>query len=79
MNYLIIISSLNQYSRSRILAQEARQLFAELEIQTDRIDLQLYDLPLCDGGPSFKHPKVLELKGKISRANALLIAAPVYN
>ena len=79
MNYLIISSSLNKQSRSRVLARYARSIFFESNKKVAFIDLQDYDLPFCDGGPSFDHPQVRELQRQIRNAEAILVAAPVYN
>ncbi len=79
MSYLIISSSLNKHSRSRVLARHAQTIFASFNRQADFIDLQDYDLPFCDGQDTLNHPQVLHLKSLIGRAKTLLLAAPVYN
>ena len=79
MNYLIISSSLNKQSRSRVLARYAKNIFSKSGKIVEFIDLQDYDLPFYDGGPSFDHTQVKELQRQIGQADAILVAAPVYN
>ena len=49
MKFLVISSSLNPESRSRILAQEALDAFREIGAEVDWLDLQEVDQPFCDG------------------------------
>lgn len=79
MAFLIISSSLNPRSRSRVLAKTALDLLKKEHQAADLIDLREINLPFCDGGPSFSESNVLFVKEKIQRASAILIAAPVYN
>jgi FMN reductase len=76
--YLVISSSLNPSSRSKILAREAYRLLAQTQ-ETEWVDLSEYELPLCDGGASYGHPHVKELAGKIRKATCIILAVPIYN
>ncbi|NOX88786.1 MAG: NAD(P)H-dependent oxidoreductase, partial [Calditrichaeota bacterium] len=79
MAYLIISASLNKKSRSRVLAEYAADVFVSRGIEAELVDLRDYPLPLCDGGESFNHPLTKQLQEKISRAEGILVGAPVYN
>ncbi len=79
MAYLIISASLHKRSRSRVLAEFALEVFKEKNSEAELIDLRDYPLPFCDGGESFGHPQVAELKTKILNSEGILVAAPVYN
>ena len=43
------------------------------------VDLREWELPLCDGGSSFRHRSVDALSDAITRVSAILVSAPVYN
>ncbi len=72
---LIISSSLNPGSRSRIMAKAA---LSGLD-GADWVDLAEHELPLCDGGAAYGHENVALLAQKISSAKGILVATPVYN
>ena len=76
---LLISSSLNSDSNSRILAHEARRVLEQEGHTASVIDLRDYPLPLCDGGPAYGHPNVALLSEQIRGADAVLIATPIYN
>lgn len=79
MAYLIISSSLNPASRSRILAQRAQVLMNELRAEVEYIDLRTLNLPACDGDGCYSDPNVQEMGKKIARADGILLATPIYN
>jgi NAD(P)H-dependent FMN reductase len=71
---LIISCSLNERSRSRVLAKAA------LENSTaEFLDLRDYPLPLCDGSKAYEHKNVVKLNAIFSKYKKFLIATPVYN
>lgn len=76
---LIVSSSLRPESNSRILAQEAQRLLEKDGAGVTFLDLRDHPLPLCDGGPSYDHPSVALIGGLLAKADAILIATPVYN
>jgi len=78
--FLVISTSLNPNSRSRILAEFAQELLAKRADGKSRlIDLAQMHLPPCDAGECYHNPHVVELAGEISSAQGILIATPVYN
>ena len=79
MAYLVISSSLNPASRSRILARRAEELLREAGADLDYIDLRTLALPSCDGDGCYSDPGVQALGKKIARAEGILLATPIYN
>lgn len=75
---LVISTSLNKGSRSKLLARAAYEILSTKE-PTGWIDLQDYPLPLCDGASAYGDPNVIELAGRIKRAKCILVATPIYN
>jgi len=74
MKHLIISTSLNPHSKSRILAKATSKY-----LDAEFIDLQDYDLPICDGGDCYANEQVQELRAKIEQAKGVIIATPIYN
>jgi len=79
MPYLVISSSLNPVSRSRILARRAHALLREQNADAEYIDLRTLSLPACDGDACYAHPAVRALAVKISQADGVILATPIYN
>jgi FMN reductase len=75
MSYLIISSSLNPKSKSKILATELLQSI----VKANFIDLKDYPLPLCDGGASYDHPNVKLLATEIKNSQVIILTTPIYN
>jgi FMN reductase len=77
-DFLVVSCSLNPDSNSRIMA---RSVLLELSARgtVEWLDLQDYQLPLCDGGAAYSHPQVAEVTEKIREARCVLVAVPVYN
>ena len=77
---LIISSSLNSNSKSRIGAKYYQELVADSDIPSEFLDLQDYaDLPLCNAGSAYADPRLDEINQKIAAAKTIIIAAPIYN
>jgi NAD(P)H-dependent FMN reductase len=75
---LVISSSLNPDSKSRIMAKEAFSTVRK-HGAAEFLDLAQYSLPMCDGDAVYSHPHVLKITAMIENANAILLAVPVYN
>ncbi len=75
---LVIGTSLNPESRSRVLAKAA---FTELAKKTSVqfLDLADYQLPICDGDSAYAAPGVSEITAIIKDSKAILLAVPIYN
>jgi len=76
---LILSSSLNSDSNSRLLAQEAQRVLAAEGRAVALLDLRDFPLSLCDGGPAYGHPNVARIGAQLRAADAILIATPIYN
>jgi len=79
MSYLVIAASLNPQSRSRILAQAARDAFQKQGEQAVLLDLAKRPLPLCDGDTAYADPDVQEVSRTVRSAEGILLATPIYN
>lgn len=76
---LIVSSSLKIESNSRILAREAHRVLEQERQPVELLDLRAHPLPLCDGGPSHGHPNVALVRELFAKADAILVATPIYN
>ena len=74
--HLVISCSLNESSKSRMMAEYAYNLYCK---DAKIIDFQKIAFPICDGDKCYDHPIVEELKGDIKNASSILIASPIYN
>ena len=79
MTNLVISSSLNPKSRSRLLALIALKILKDINEPADWLDLADYSIPFCDGDSSHKNPEVKKLKDKIKNSKAIIFAVPIYN
>ncbi|MSU64710.1 MAG: NAD(P)H-dependent oxidoreductase [Opitutus sp.] len=79
MSLLIISSSLNSDSNSRLLAREAERVLRADGHDVTLLDLRDLPLPLCDGEKTYEHPNVLKADQLISHASGIIIATPIYN
>jgi NAD(P)H-dependent FMN reductase len=79
INILVITTSLNPKSKSRVVAQKALLHLQSKQVDIDWIDLQDHKLPFCDGQSSSKTPVVKTLISQIEKADGILLTAPVYN
>ena len=77
--YLVVSASLSPESRSRALAAACSARLKELGERTATLDLRETTLPLCDGSEAYGHPNAVKAVELVSEAQAILLAAPVYN
>ncbi len=75
----VISCSLNKTSWSRILANRVTEALCDLGSEVEFIDLQDFQLPLCDGGPAYENANVIKLTERIAAMKSVLLAVPVYN
>ncbi|HVU36390.1 MAG TPA: NAD(P)H-dependent oxidoreductase [Opitutaceae bacterium] len=76
---LILSSSLNPDSNSRILAAEARRVLQAEGHETVWVDLRDFPLPFCDSATAYSHPNVARLNELLRNAEAVIVATPIYN
>ncbi|MBN4060890.1 NAD(P)H-dependent oxidoreductase [bacterium AH-315-I18] len=78
MSILVISTSLNPSSKSRLMARQALADLQAQGIETNWLDLQDNPLPLCDGGAAYGDPSLAAIKQQIINATGVIFAAPVY-
>lgn len=79
LSILIISCSLDPQSKSRQLAVEGARRAADRDAVVELIDLRQVQLPAFDNAQAHDHASVTVLKQAILRADAVIIASPVYN
>jgi FMN reductase len=79
MKIVILSGSLNPDSRSRVLGRYAQEILAAQGADVDFIDLQELDLPLAGAAASWDGEAAADLEARLTAAQGILIAAPVYN
>jgi len=79
MAYLVISSSLNPKSLSRLLALTAFNTFKKKGSSAEWLDLADHSIPFCDGDSTHKNSEVKKLREKIQNAKGILFAVPIYN
>jgi NAD(P)H-dependent FMN reductase len=78
MELLIISTSLNPESRSRLMARAAHAHAVEKGMEVGYLDLQEHPLPLCDGGSAFGAPALGPVQSKLEATRSILLCGPVY-
>lgn len=78
MKVLVVSCSLNPDSSSFILAQHACDELRAAGAEVEFVDLREHTMPLCDG-QTCTNRSVEELTGRVEAADAILLAAPIYN
>ena len=79
MTNIVISSSLNPKSRSRLLALIAFNELKNMGVSVEWLDLADHPIPLCDGDEAYNNSNVKELRDKIQNAKGVLFAVPIYN
>ena len=77
-DYLVVSTSLNPESNSRVLGQKAHALLDQAE-GAEWLDLRDFTLPFCDGGEAYSDAEVARVTKKIAEAKCILVATPIYN
>jgi FMN reductase len=77
-DFLIISTSLNPQSRSRILAKTACEKL-QGKGNVSYLDLAEHNLPMCDGSSVYEVESVKKVAALVENAEAIILATPVYN
>jgi len=77
--YLVISTSGNAESNSRIMGRVAFDRLQKQKADCDWIDISGLELPLCDADKCYLNPAAQKLKKTIEAADGMIVAAPVYN
>ena len=79
IKYIIISTSLNPKSRTRVLAKTFFESISSTQKNVELIDLVNYNLPICDGDSAYSNENVGNLMAKIKEANSIILCSPIYN
>jgi FMN reductase len=77
--HLVISTSGNPESNSRIMSQVAFAHLQKQKVECDWIDISTLDLPMCDADKCYLNPSAQKLNQAIEAADGILVATPVYN
>ena len=77
--YLVISTSGNSESNSRIMGRVAFDQLQKKQADCEWIDISGLELPLCDADKCYLNPAAQKLQKTIDAADGMIIAAPVYN
>src|SRR4051794_9940631 len=77
--YLVISTSGNAESNSRIMGRVAFDQLQKKQVDCEWIDISALEIPLCDADKCYLNPAAQKLQKTIDAADGMLIAAPVYN
>lgn len=77
--YLVISTSGNSESNSRIMGRVAFDQLQKKQANCEWIDISALELPLCDADKCYLNPAAQKLQKTIDAADGMIIAAPVYN
>lgn len=76
---IVISTSLNPHSRSRILAESARSELEAQGAEAELLDISKLQLPFCNASSCYAHPDVQHCASRIKSASAILLATSIYN
>ncbi len=79
MRVLVVSCSLNPGSRSAVLASAAVEALRGGGHEVEAVDLRETALPMCDGAEAYADPAVGAMAARVSGAEAVLLAVPIYN
>jgi NAD(P)H-dependent FMN reductase len=77
--HLVISTSGNPESNSRIMSQIAFAHLQKQKVDCDWIDISTLALPMCDADKCYLNPSAQKLNQAIEAADGILVATPVYN
>ena len=77
--YLVISTSGNPESNSRIMARAAFAHLQKAKVDCEWIDLSKLDLPLCDADKCYANANAQQLGTALKGADGIMVATPVYN
>src|SRR3954465_2749998 len=77
--YLLISTSGNAESNSRIMGRAAFDQLEKKQVDCEWIDISALELPLCDADKCYLNPAAQKLQKTIDAADGMIVAAPVYN
>lgn len=78
MRVIVLSTSLNPGSKSRVMAWEAMEALKSFGAEADFVDLQEFPLPLAGSNHSWDDVNVKAVTERIGKADAILMAVPIY-
>ncbi|MDE0768891.1 MAG: NAD(P)H-dependent oxidoreductase [Opitutaceae bacterium] len=78
MKILIVSSSLNPDSKSRLLAQELEKQWKGADFEVTMLDLREANLPMCDGSAAYGDENAIRAKAMVEEADGIVFASPIY-
>ena len=78
MKVIVLSTSLNPGSKSRVMAWEALERLKAFGAEADFLDIQEFPLPPAGTNHSWDDPNVKAVTERIGKADAILMAVPIY-
>jgi FMN reductase len=78
MKTLIISTSLNEYSKSQVMAEKFLTQLQSLDEDVSLIDLRELPIPLCGSNKTWENENVAKLNEAIVAATHIVFAVPIY-
>ena len=79
MKLLVLSTSLNPGSKSRLLAAAASTALTTENVDHTNLNLKDLPLPLCDGGAAYGDPNTAKAGEIVKAADGIIVASPIYN
>ncbi len=79
LNILAVAGSLNDRSSTRVVVRAAAKGWREQGCTVDEVDLAREALPLFDPDTAYKGAVYLDLKGRVERADVIVLGSPDYH
>lgn len=79
MRHLIISTSLNPESLSRVMARAVYETLQAQGASVAWLDLRELALPLCDAGGCYADPNVAVARAAVRDADGIVLASSIYN
>src|SRR4051812_5395999 len=78
-NVLLLATSLDDESRSRVVARRAKELIESRGVPATFTDLRDYTLPFCGAEGCYDNADSKRLRALVEAATHIVFAVPVYN
>ncbi len=79
VSILVLSTSLNANSKSRLLAQSFQSELEASGASVDWLDLQEHELPFCGVEGAWDNAEVKALRTRVEACDGILVASPIYN
>ena len=79
MKLLVLSTSLNPGSKSRLLAAAASTALTTENVDHSNLDIKDLPLPLCDGGAAYGDQNTAKAGEIVKAAEGVIVASPISN